>query len=201
MTVLHRHKGSQAISRGFTLVELLLGLAITGLIAASVSAMVYTVSYGTSNQRDMQMVLVENDVVGLRINSLVRAAKMVLAKSDNCIVLWLRDTDGSDSPNLSELCRIEYVSGTKTLTRYMSPAGLASDPQYDLSLDDFDTATAGLKGTSSFPATVLGTDITALTFIINNTSVQSCNYVGYRLTSTINKTAGTIVGGSALLNH
>ena len=191
------------IRTGFTVAELLLAMTITVLIGASVAGMVYAVSYGTSSQKDLQSVLVANDVVGSRLGAYLRSSKMVLAQGSGYLVLWKGDTDADNKPKVSELVRIEYGQAAKTITLYKAPPGLApgSDAAYVLDTTDFDAVTSALKGTSSFPATPLASNVTALAFVLNKPQVKQCNFVGYRITTTINATAGTAVAGMTLRNH
>lgn len=186
---------------GFTLAELLLAITISGVIAAAVAAMIYAVSYGTTSQRDLQSILVENDVAGSRINALVRPSRQVLASGANYLVLWLNDADGDSQAAVSELCRIEYDQAHNSLYTYRAPANVAPNTIYPIATTDFAAVTSAIKGTASFPQTLLASDITGVTFTLDDADPKLSALVTVRITTTINKTSGTTVVASAMRNR
>jgi len=150
---------------GITLVEVLLALALTGLIAASVAAMLYTLSYGTTTRNDLRRQNTKSLVLRQRLDVAIRSAKAVLAADSNYVVLWTADLKRNQKPDLSELHRIEWNSSTQQLTSYAAPANLADadNTTYELTVD-FAAVTKALKGTPSFPGDVYGTGIASAAF-------------------------------------
>jgi type II secretory pathway pseudopilin PulG len=137
---------------GVTLVEVLLALAVTSLIASSVAGLVYTVS---QTQRDQQHLRRRNsraEVVAARVDGAIRSATAVLAVGSDYLVLWKTDSRTNRMPNLSEIQRIEWDRAGQRLRAYAAPADLAEadDPAYDLT-SDFSQITAALKDTPDFP--------------------------------------------------
>jgi type II secretory pathway pseudopilin PulG len=169
---------------GFTLAELLIGLAITGVICTAIASMLHSVAYGSESQSDARRSNMAAKLLRTRLDAAIGNAKMVVAAGSNYIVLWNGETNTDGYPDLSELRRIEFNSTTKQLTSYMAPASLllANDTQYDLDATDFNATTIALKGTTNFPAELWGEGITAFTIELDSGSDQSANTVYYTLT-------------------
>jgi len=188
---------------GFTLVEVLLAISITVLIAASVSAMIFSTSYGTSRQTELRHLLVFSDLVSSRLGAAVGTSRAVLATGQNYIVLWVADTVAGGQVNVSEMRRIERNPATNELYLYQAPTGLpeAQDVSYDRQSTDFNAVTTALKSSASFPARLLATDVTAMTLTLNNASVQAATVVSHNITTTLNGASETTVGEARLKNH
>src|SRR4051812_43753661 len=95
----HRGRTRSAISRhgprGFTLIEILLSLAVTALVATVVAALLFSVSTSTASRDGTQGNNSFVDVVCSRINTTVRPAGRVLAQADGMLVFWVSDSDGN----------------------------------------------------------------------------------------------------------
>ena len=144
------------ISRGYTLIELMLALTIMSLVATVVATLLYSVSRGT-NSRDV--VLGENTAIAVacaRINAAIRPGGQVLAQGNDFLVIWTSDANGSMKPNISEMRRLELNPATKELTLYGAPASLprGTDNGYDLA-QNFDLVTRQLRNTEVFTGTTL----------------------------------------------
>jgi len=151
----------------------------------------------------MRTLMVANEMVALRVNAALRASKMVLARGDNYLVLWMADTKVNETPDLSELRRIERDPATNEFYSYKAPADLAEadDTQYALATTDFDAATEAVKGSAVFPSELWGSDVTAWATAVAGADLQQLCYVGYRVTTTLDDVSVTKVGGAALRNH
>lgn len=141
-------------SRGFTLIEILLALAITAMVATVVAALLFSAANGTASRDAVQGNSSLVDVVCTRINSAVRPAGRILAQADGLLVFWTSDSDGNNKPNLSELRRLELDPATGNLVLYAAPTTINpwDDTSYDLA-QDFASITAALRGTTNYPGT------------------------------------------------
>ena len=189
--------------RGFTVLELTLGIAITAAVGLAVATMLFSASHGTSSQRGLRSALVSQQVAAQHLESALRASQMVLAKGDNHLVLWTGEEWANEIPNLSELIRIERDPSTNELHCYRAAAGLAAedDTQYELSATDFNAVTSALKGSANFPQQLWGTEVTDWTVALDTTNPQDAGFVGYRVTVTLEGTSDTAVGGMGLRNR
>jgi len=187
---------------GLTLVELLMALAITGLIGAALAAMLFAVAQGTSSRNDLRVMVVKEKVIEARLDAAVRASKKILAAGSNYVVLWMADGNNDSQVNVTELRRIEWNATAGTLSSYKSnlTPGAPSDTGYVLS-SDFNSVTTTLKGTASFPSETWATQITAWTFTLsNNSNPQQATLVSYRGTLQAQTLTTSLIGAVALRN-
>ena len=146
---------------GVTLVEVVLALGITSLIAGSVAGLIYSV---VQSQRDQQHLRRRNskaEVVTARVDGAIRSATAVLAVGSDYLVLWKTDSRSNQKPNLSEIQRIEWDRAGQRIRAFAAPADLAEadDPAYELT-SDFSQITAGFKDTPAFPGQTWCQDVT-----------------------------------------
>jgi len=181
---------------------MMIAMAITCMIGAAVAAMVYSASYGTSSQDQLRNLLVAHEMAELRTSTALRSSMMVLAKGDDYVVLWTRHTRDVDSPNLSELQRIEIERDKQELRSYQAPADLPAerDTKYDLAGTDFGALTATLRDTADFPGEPWASDVTDLAFTFDTDDPRSCELVGYRTDITVDGQTETAIGCAALRN-
>lgn len=173
---------SQALShqrRGFTLVELLLALSLTALIASAIAGMLFGVSRGVAAGDGSRRRSIQEDVARERIDSQLRQAGRILAIGDGSIVLWIADKNGNAKPDLSELRRIEYVSAGKRMSVYEADMSAGSDVTYDLAAD-FAAITASLRGSAVFPERPVFTGANSWT-VSAATPLTTTRLVNYQL--------------------
>ena len=103
---------------GITLVELMIAMAITGMIGVTIASMLFAVSKGTASRTDMRNVIVQTKIINSRFGAAVRGAKMILDNDTDFLVLWTADKDGDGLPGLLELQRIEYDPQAEQLVSY-----------------------------------------------------------------------------------
>src|SRR5690606_33233775 len=93
--------------RGLMLIELLLALAVTGMVAAAMSSMLWAVSYGTSSSKGLRALAVKTKTLQSRVGGAIRGAAVVLDAGEDFLVLWVDDGDGDGQPSLHEIQRID----------------------------------------------------------------------------------------------
>ncbi|MBU0719325.1 MAG: hypothetical protein KJ749_13850, partial [Planctomycetes bacterium] len=193
----------------FTLVELLLALAITGLVSAAVAAMLMAVSYGTSSKRDLHSVVVKSRVVDARIASAIRGSRAILETGTDYLVLWTGDLNPNgtlDAPDLSEIRLIERDGASDTLSSYGFPSNWtqgqidAANVTYQLTGNPpgfFQSATAAAKTAGSFQPTLWGSDVTSISFALDGVAPDSTMLVSYRLALGAGDLSETVVGSAS----
>jgi hypothetical protein len=174
------------------LVEVLLALVISGMVAAAVASMLFALANGSRDRQGLRRRNVRADVLAARIDTAVRSSSMLLGRDANCIVLWVADSRKNGKPDLSELRRIEFNAASKQVRCYQAPAGLADSDNTTYQLtDDFVAATAALAGSASFPAEVWGNSVTAWsTNTLPAGATQDARMIAYSVTLTT--PAGTV---------
>jgi prepilin-type N-terminal cleavage/methylation domain-containing protein len=113
-----RTKLSQARARkGVTLIELLLAIAITAMIALGVASMMTTVSTVAETDREARSALLRSLAVRESLRAYVEESLCVLQISDDnqTIVVWLEDDLGPGLANISELRVIRFDNATDTI--------------------------------------------------------------------------------------
>ena len=192
-----------ATSGGLTLVELVLGIALTAIIAGAIATMLFAVSKVTSDEGEARSLMVGHSIAASRIGAAVRNARNLLAAEDGYLVLWDERENSDGVPQLSELQRIELDADTRTLWSYQAPPDLPDslDPSFDLATTDFNAVTRALEGTATFPGRLWGIGVATWTVCRNGSDCLDATYVGYRLTLGTADASETTVGGAALRNR
>jgi prepilin-type N-terminal cleavage/methylation domain-containing protein len=97
--------------KGFTLVELLVALVVTGIILASVATLAYalgTVNDITDNTSQTQAYV---RYATLRISELIRHCKLICGMPGGDLAIWRADDNGDGQINIGELVYIERGPG------------------------------------------------------------------------------------------
>ena len=168
---------------GFTLVEVMLAMAATTLVAASITSVMFVTSHAATGDDGIRSMIVQTRVVTARMSSLVRSAQMILGAGPDYMIFWTGDIDGDGQPSLSELCRVEWDADLNELHAYRAPADLsdARDTLYSLA-SDFDNITDTIKGTADFPVEVWARDLTEMSMALNSSDPQEARGFTARLT-------------------
>ncbi len=186
-----------AHAQAFTIVELLMALAITGLIGAAVASMLTAVSYGTNNSRDIRTLVVKNKTISARITAAIREATQLLDAGDNYIILWTDDINDSGAPDLLELRRINLNTGTRKLIDY-TPDPDATDVAYDLEATDFDAVTLSLIDSDDMLGALWATDVTAMTVTLDESDPLEATLISFQVTISEGALSDTSVNAASL---
>jgi len=183
--------------RGLTLVEMLMALAITGMIGAAIASMLSAVTYGTKSSLDIRSLVVKNKTLSSRITAAVRGSAQLLDAADGYVVLWTKDLNDSGAPDLLELQRIELDAATDELTSY-TPDPSATDTAYDLAVDDFDAVTTALIGSGDLDGALWATGVSQWTVSIDQADPQDATLVSFQLTLDAGALSDTSVNAVSL---
>ncbi|MHC4108608.1 MAG: hypothetical protein ACYSTY_11030 [Planctomycetota bacterium] len=102
-------------TRGLSLLELLLAMAITALVAAAIAAMLGAVTSGVGTRRDSRALMVRANTAQARLAGYITPCRSLLAADGSGAVLWLDDARESDSVHASEIRWLLYDSAAGTL--------------------------------------------------------------------------------------
>lgn len=182
--------------RGLMLIELLLALAVTGMVAAAMSSMLWAVSYGTSSSKGLRALAVKTKTLQSRLGGAIRGAAMVLDAGEDFLVLWVDDADGDGQPSLHEIQRIDRDAQAQTLIAYAA-FETAQDVVYPLTTD-FDQVTRALMGDAAFPGQVWATQVSGWSITLSQPDPQQASLVSYRLTLIADGVSETAIGAVAL---
>jgi type II secretory pathway component PulJ len=185
----------------YTLVELLLAVAICSVVAVTVLMMLDSIIAATGTQLDTRRANVRRQVAAERLGAQTRGAAMYLARGDAHLVLWTGDTRRNGLPDLSELRRIEWDAASGSVRSYEAPETLdgALDVMYGLD-SDFSAITASAAGGASLPGRTLLGDVTAWELLLDDDDAQAARLLRLRVTiqSESGPETATIVSGLRL---
>jgi type II secretory pathway pseudopilin PulG len=181
---------------GLMLIEVLLALAITGMVATAVASLLFAVASGSRDREDLRRHNVRADVLANRLDGAIRSSSMLLGHDPYCLVLWVCDSRKNGKPDLSELRRIEWDPVTKRLQCFQAPADLlpGDDVTYPMTTD-FTTATDAVKGTPVFPPEVWGNGVIAWSSNPATAVVRAARMISYSVT--VDTPAGRYVAPSS----
>lgn len=170
------------IPRGFTLVEMLIGLALSSMVGLGVAMMLAAVGSGTQTQRDSRESMVTRQVVIHRLGEVTRdAATMMLTDHPHHIVLWIADATGNRVPNTSELRRIEWDKQSQEIWVYEAVDDLAYDHSYNLN-QSYTGATSAQINSGKMPGRLLLSGVTDWDVDFDEADVKASRLLRVRVT-------------------
>ncbi|MFG0275075.1 MAG: hypothetical protein ACF8QF_08460 [Phycisphaerales bacterium] len=103
--------------RALTLLELMLALAITGMIGVGIASTMTMVAAGAQGERDGRSAILRTHAVGVRLHAYLDNSLCVLQHDANRgVALWLQDTGGEGAVNLSEIRIIWWDEANRRLS-------------------------------------------------------------------------------------
>lgn len=104
-------------SRGVTLLELMLALAVTAMVGLGVGAMLAMISSSTSSAREARSLLLRAHAGQIRLRSYIDSSLSLLQHDpDKGLVIWLTDQRTIGSVNLSEIRIFWFDEEEQTLS-------------------------------------------------------------------------------------
>lgn len=171
----------------FTLVEVLVSLAIVAVIATASAALMSATAYGTTSGRDLRNLLVKTQTAGARIGTAIRSAQEAvpyggIIVSMDYVVLWAEDEndDGSKQNNEMRLIALDTASGELRSYRNASDTAAFAD-----------APTFKTLAMASYASDAWTADVTGVQFKIESTGTT---LVSYRLTVALGDDSKTAIG-------
>ncbi|MBX3372288.1 MAG: prepilin-type N-terminal cleavage/methylation domain-containing protein [Phycisphaeraceae bacterium] len=110
--------------RGLTLIELMMALSITALVAGAIAGMLSAVTAGTSTRRDVRSQSLLGHAIWSRLSAYVETGRALVHAADDRCVVWLHDDTPGGTMHASELRWIERSDdGVLTLSFVRFPDG------------------------------------------------------------------------------
>ncbi len=120
---------------GFTLVELLVALIVTGIVLAAVATLAFAVGAANDETDDTSQKQAQIRQATLRISELIRHCKLICGTPGGDLAIWRADDNGNGQININELVYIERGTGWDILRLCEFPSSDTSP----VSLSDIDT--------------------------------------------------------------
>jgi len=121
--------------KGFTLVELLVALIVTGIVLAAVATLAFAVGAANDETDDTSQKQAQIRHATLRISELIRHCKLICGMPGDDLAVWRADDNGNGQININELVYIERGTGRDYLRLCEFPS---SDTSL-VNLSDIDT--------------------------------------------------------------
>jgi hypothetical protein len=174
--------------RGLTLLELLLALVITTLVAGAIAGMLGAVSAGVGSRKDNRAVMVLAHAGQSRLAAYFATARCVLARSGSHITLWLNDSRESNTVHASEVRWLQYDSAAGALmVRYVDfPANWTrtaceiADNEYAAS-SDWDAVLASYQAKNLISSRALVDNLASVSLTLDQASAAAARRVGFLL--------------------
>ncbi len=130
--------------KGFTLVELLVALVVTGIILAAVATLAFAMGTANDVAGDSSQKQAQVRYATLRISELIRHCKLICGTPGGDLAVWRADDNGNGQININELVYIERgLSGD-----YLRLCEFPSSDTSPVNLSDIETlSTSGYSVT------------------------------------------------------
>ena len=106
-------------SSAFTLVEMVMAMAITAVIATSVAMATMSLSTAQLDGDSYSQSIQASRSVLMRVSANARKAGLITASGSDSVVFWAGDTNGNGLLNVSELTVIAYDAPSKEVREYV----------------------------------------------------------------------------------
>ncbi len=93
--------------KGFTLVELLVALVVTGIVLAAVATLAFAMGAANDVADDSSQKQAQVRYATLRISELIRHCKLICGTPGSDVAIWRADDNGNGQININELVYIE----------------------------------------------------------------------------------------------
>ena len=187
--------------KGFTLVELLVALVVTGIVLAAVATLAFAMGTANDVADDSSQKQAQVRYATLRISELIRHCKLICGTPGDDLAVWRADDNGNGQININELVYIERgISGD-----YLRLCEFPSSDTSPVNLSDIETlSTSGYSVTYvllvpqcsnvqfSFDAAPPNSRLVSIAFdVLENDIVRQ-----YQISAALRGWAGNLLDGS-----
>lgn len=154
--------GIKTAHRGFTVVEMVMAMAITAIVGLAVAGVSMTLSTGYAQSEDHYQAIQSSRASLMKIQSIVREAKLILASTNTAAAFWAADLNGDGKLNRKELVLVTYDSSTRELRQVTLKSGTLSGSDDVLALSDVATVASVASRLAQDPwyeSQLLATDV------------------------------------------
>lgn len=128
------HRSPFSVRKAFTLIELIIGIAIMTIILAAMAVFSYGVGQGWTQSESAQSVFLAGNLAGHRIERVIRAAKMIDSNATHgslddpaappaACMFWRNDDNGDGKIQFSEMALLAYDPASQTVLEYTAQPG------------------------------------------------------------------------------
>ncbi len=139
--------------RGLSLLELMLALSITAMVATAVSAMMSAVVTGVSTRRDNRSLMVRANAAQTRLSAYITPSRAVLDSDGSTVVLWLEDARDGGTVHATEVrwlkhdaikgtidvCFVDFPDSWKQTAKDLADRQYSRDADWTAVLDSYNS--------------------------------------------------------------
>jgi hypothetical protein len=107
---------SNSTRRALSLLELMIALVVTAMVAGAISGMMHAVTTGVVTRRDNRSTMVGANTAAARLGAYIAPARCILDVSGPDVVVWLNDSRESGTIHATEIRWLLFDAGTGTIT-------------------------------------------------------------------------------------
>jgi prepilin-type N-terminal cleavage/methylation domain-containing protein len=194
--------------RGLSLLELLLAMSITAMVAAAITAMLGAVTTGVGTRRDSRTAMLLANAAQSRLSAYVAPSRCVLANQGGDLVLWLEDARAGDTVHATEIrwLRFDVGAGDIAVWYVNFPAGW-SQTACDLEDDVYPMGTNWMSVLADYQARgyiavqPLVDSLTNVSITLDQAQAMDARLVLYRLDFEAEETALPVTVAATIRQH
>ncbi len=206
--IIHNPKSKIHNRHALTLLELLLAMVITVLVAAAIAGMLGAVSAGVGCRKDNRAVMVLAHAGQSRLSAYFGTARCVLAHSGSNITLWLNDARESGTVHATEIRWLQFdASAGAMVVKYVDfPAAWTqtacdlADVEYSASTD-WDAVLASYESKGLISSRALLDNLTSVSVTLDKATATAARHVGFLLGFATEQGAVEIQASGAIRIH
>lgn len=172
-----------------TLVELLIGLFITGLVTSAAISLIFAAGSASDARNDIRKGAVRAYSLDARLRDQIQRARTFLSAGPDELIVWAFDSNADAGVNLDEIVMWQRDPATKELRRYKvnCPPG-TPQPQVDAAsvslpaASDFSAVVNAVKGTACFPYETGATQVEVFSVSLDQPIAQSARVATISIT-------------------
>ena len=194
--------------RGLSLLELLLAMAITIMVAAAITAMLGAVTAGVGNRRDSRAVMVLAHAAQSRLSAYIAPSRCILGVYGEDLAIWLSDDRESGTVHASEVRWLRFDPSSRTITvEYVSFPANWSKTACDLEDEvyaansDWLAVLADYRTNGWTASLVLIDSLTDAEITFDTPAAIDSRHIQYRLTFDTESGSGPISTAATIRQH
>jgi type II secretory pathway pseudopilin PulG len=174
--------------RALTLLELLLAMVVTTLVAAAIAGMLGAVSAGVGSRKDNRAVMVLAHAGQSRLAAYFATARCVLARNGNNVTLWLNDSRESATVHASEIRWLQFDAAAGALivkyvdfpSDWTKTACDLADAEYPDS-SDWSAVLASYEAQNLLSTRALVDNLASVSVTLDEPTAAAARHVGFLL--------------------
>ena len=167
-------KRNSRFCNGFTFVELMVALMVTGILFTAVTTLAFAMGKANDATDDTAGKQAQLRYTTLRINELIKHCKLVCRTSSTELAIWRADENGDGLINPTELIYIETGQGRNFIRLLEFPSsGVSDDTAIDVSTIRSGMAQNEVMSVATAEYTVLIPQCTNVAFVVDRAALRT----------------------------